>query len=63
MYPVRLFKAVDVRDVRMVQRREGLGFALESRDALGISGEQLRQDLDRDVAIEPRVARTIDLAL
>ena len=50
------------RDVRMIQRRERLRFALEPREPLGIGGERLGQDLDRDVATELRVARAIDLA-
>ena len=37
-------------------------FALESRDAFGVSREHLGQDLDSDVAIEPRVACAIHLA-
>ena len=40
-----------LRDVRVIQRGEDLRFALESREAIGIVGERLRQDLDRDVAI------------
>ena len=35
-HAVGVFEAVDVRDVRMVQRREHLRFALEAREALGI---------------------------
>ena len=31
-------------------------------EAIGIVGERGGQDLDRDVAAEPRVARAIDLA-
>ena len=50
------------RDVGMIQRGERLRFALEPRDPLGIGREQLGQDLDRDVAIELRVARAVDLA-
>jgi len=45
----------------MIQRREDLRFALESRQALGIGGEQIRQDLDGDVAMQPRVAGAIHL--
>ena len=56
------FEAVDVRDVRMVQRRERLRFAREPRQPFGISGERVRQDLERDVAIQLRVARAIHLA-
>src|SRR4029453_12928719 len=51
------FEAVDRRDVRVVQRRESLGFASEPGEPVGVFGERLRQDLERDIAIEFRVAR------
>ena len=51
-----------MRDVRVIQRGERLRLAREAGEAIGIGSERLRQDLDRDVAIEPRVARAIDLA-
>ena len=57
-----LLKAVNARDIRMVQRREELRFSLESRDALFIGGELVRQHLDGYVAVELRVASAIDLA-
>ena len=56
------FKAVDAADVRMIQRRERLRFTLKAGDPLGISDERVRQDLDRHVAIQRRVARSVDLA-
>ena len=59
---VAVLQAVDRRDVGMVQRRQHLGFALEARQALGIGGERRRQDLDRHLALEPRVGGAIDLA-
>ena len=34
---ILLLEAVDGRDVRVVQRRQDLGFPLESREACGIS--------------------------
>ena len=46
----------------MVQRGEHLRLALEPRQPLGVGDERLGQDLDRDVAVEPRVARAIHLA-
>src|SRR5262245_35478924 len=46
----------------MIERCEHLRFALEPGDAIGIGGERIGQDLDRDVASELRVARAIDLA-
>src|SRR5262245_37032401 len=46
----------------MVQRRERLRFALKSRDAICVNRERLGEDLDRDVATEPRVPRAIHFA-
>ncbi len=46
----------------MVQRREQPRFAIETRAALGIEGEALRERLDRDRACEPQIARAVDLA-
>ena len=53
---------MDVRDVGVVQRSEHLRFALKSREALWIVGEEIRKNFDRDVAIERRVARAIHLS-
>ena len=39
-----------------------LRFALEAREPIGVGRERVGQDLDRDVAIQLRVARAIDLA-
>ena len=57
-----VLEAVDLRDVGVIERRQGLRFAIESRQALGISGQRLGQDLDRDLPIEPRIAGPIHLA-
>ena len=46
----------------VIQRREGLGLAREARQAIGIAGEGVRKDLQRDVAIEPRVTGPEHLA-
>jgi hypothetical protein len=51
---------VDAADVRMIQRSERLRLALEARYALRIVREGVRQDFDRHVAIELRVARSIN---
>ena len=56
-----LFEAVDGADVRVIQRGERLRFALKRASRSG-SATNAREDLDRDVAIELRVARPIDLA-
>jgi hypothetical protein len=46
----------------MVERREHLRLAREAGEAIGILRDALRQDLQRDVAPELRVARAIDFA-
>jgi hypothetical protein len=53
---------VDRRDVGMIQRRERLRLTLEPRQAFGVRRERVRQDLDRDLAIERRVGCPIHLA-
>ena len=54
--------AVNLGDVRMIERRECLRLAFEAHQAVGVGGERLGQDLERDVASEFRVARSIHLA-
>ena len=54
---VRLLEPVDVGDVRMVQRREHLRFATEPRQPIRVVRDGRQQNLDRDVAIQLRVAR------
>src|SRR5262245_27081947 len=53
---------MDRPDVRVVERCEQLRLALESREAIRIEGEDSGQHFQRDVSIEPRVARSIDFA-
>src|SRR5262249_2467739 len=52
-----------VRDacVRMGELRGGAGFAIEAPAELRTRRERFRKDLDRHAAIEPRVARAVDL--
>ena len=57
-----LAEVVNGEDVRMRQRGDRLGLALEARERGRIGGQVRRQDLDRDLAIERRVARAVDLA-
>ena len=57
----RFLQAVDVSDVGMVQRRQGLRLAREPCKPFCISSEDARQNLDRDVAIELRIARAVHL--
>ena len=49
-------------DVGMVERRHRPRLQLEPREAVGVTREIRRQDLDRHLAREPRVERPIDLA-
>jgi hypothetical protein len=46
----------------MIQGRRGFGLDLKASQALGIGGDQLRQNFDRDVAIQLRIAGAIYLA-
>ena len=57
-----LVQPVDGGNVRVVERREQFGFALEPREPLRIVRKCLGQDLDRDLAIERRVDRFPDNA-
>ena len=59
---VALFHPMDMGDVRMIQRGERLRFACEPREAVGIVGEGVREDLEGHVAIEPRIARAVHFA-
>ncbi len=57
-----LLEAVDLGDVGMIERRQRLGLALESRQPLRVAGKRRRQRLQRDVAAQLGVARPMDLA-
>ncbi len=57
-----LCDAVNLRDVRVVERRQHLCLSVEPSEAVRIVGERIREDLQCDVAVELRVACTIDLA-
>jgi hypothetical protein len=46
----------------MVERRQHLRLALESRKPGGIGREGSRKDLERHVPVEPRIACAIHLA-
>ena len=52
----------DLRDVRVVERGEGLRLPLEAPQPLLVVRELLGQDLDRHLAFEARVLGPIDLA-
>jgi len=62
LHTVRLLQTVDMRDVRVIQRRKDLRFPLESPESLGVRRESIRQHLQGIVPFEPRVMRPPDLA-
>ena len=55
-YMIGRLEAVDRRDVGMIQRREQIRFAGEARPPFGITGEELRQNLEGDVSRQVAVA-------
>ena len=61
-HAIRVLHAVDGGDVGMVERRQQACLALEARQAVRISRERGRDNLDRHVAAERGIARAIDLA-
>jgi len=59
--PVLGVDVVDGADVGVVQRGQRPGLELESRHPIGVRGVRPRQHLERHVALEPGVARPVDL--
>ena len=49
-------------DVRVAQRRDDPRLLLESLEPVAVDRELLGQELERDVTVEARVARAVDLA-
>ena len=47
-------------DVRVAERRRRPGLVAEAREEVGVLAELGSQELDRDVALELRVARPVD---
>ena len=60
--PVLGSEVVNGQDVRMRQRRDRLGFALEPRQRVRILRHRVRKHLDRDVPVELPVARPVNLS-
>ena len=58
-----LANIVERADVGVRQLRDRARLAVEALTELRIACQGLGQDLDRDDAIEPRVARSVDFAL
>ena len=54
--------AVDLCDVRVVERGQQLGLPLEPGQPIGIGGEDVPEQLEGDVAVQPRVAGAIHFA-
>jgi len=57
-----LLDRVDRDDVRVVERSDGLGLALEALPALRVRCHARREDLQRDLAVQARVLGLEDLA-
>ena len=55
-----VLEPVDRGDVRIIAR-EDLRFALKARQAVGVGCERRGEDLDRDLTLQLRVRRPIDL--
>jgi hypothetical protein len=55
-------RAVDNRDVRMIQGGKRLRFTLESREAVGIARESVRENLDSDLSAQVGIGRPVYLA-
>ncbi len=53
---------VDVEDVRVREGRDGAGLPVEPGAGDAVGGQAVREDLDRDVALQPGVAGFPDLA-
>ena len=59
---VRVPDVVNRQDVRMRDGRDGFGFPLEALALQRVASERRRENLDGNRAIEPAVARLVDLA-
>src|SRR6266478_5413794 len=57
---VLLANVVDRADVGVIQCGCGLGFALKTGECLRVTGNLLRQELEGDEAMQPRVLSLID---
>ena len=55
------FEAVNGGNVRMIQRRQDLRFAFEPRQPVGVERKGVWEDLERDLAVQPGIARAVDL--
>ena len=53
---------MDRADIRMAELRDGPRLTLAARAPRGVVHHAGRQHLDRDVAVQPRIVRPVDLA-
>ena len=56
-----LLDGEDGDDVRVVERGDGPGFPSEARQTVGVSREGIGKNLQRNIAIQFRVAGAVDL--
>jgi hypothetical protein len=61
VHACRFLESVDRRDVGMIQRGESLRLSFKPSETLGLLGERVRQDLDRDLTTQRRVRRSVHL--
>src|SRR6185295_857419 len=54
--------SIDLRDVWVIESGQHLRLAREARQPIRVAGKQLRQNLQRNVAVERTVAGTIHLS-
>ena len=61
-HEIRRTDVENLTDVWVIQRSNGARFLLEAAHSIGIGREGLRQDFDRDIAIQTRITCAIHLA-
>ena len=59
---ISFLKAVDLRDVGMVERSQNLCFTLKPRQSLWVGRERFGEDLERHLPLELGISRLIDLS-
>ena len=59
--PRRIIEAVNLGDVRMIQRREDLRFTLEAGEAVMVGGDVRRQHLNGHIAVQAAIAGAVHL--
>jgi hypothetical protein len=58
----RFFRSVNLGDIAVVQGGQNLRFALEPVETVRLVSDQIRQELQGDIPVEPRVPGPIHLA-